>query len=33
MRSYVATAAKHGIGMFAALAHLVEGDCWMPETA
>ena len=32
VRSYVATAAKHGIGMFDALVHLAEGRCWMPET-
>ena len=33
VRSYTATAAKHGIGMFDALVHLAEGRCWMPETA
>lgn len=32
VRSYVATAAKHGIGMFDALVHLAQGQCWMPET-
>lgn len=31
-RSYVATAAKHGIGMFDALVWLAQGQCWMPET-
>ena len=33
VRSYTATAAKHGIGMFDALVRLAEGRCWMPETA
>ena len=32
VRSYVATAAKHGIGMFDALVYLAQGQCWMPET-
>lgn len=32
VRSYVATAAKHGIGMFDALVQLAQGECWMPET-
>lgn len=32
VRSYIATAAKHGIGMFDALVCLAEGECWMPET-
>ena len=32
VRSHVATAARHGIGMFDALVHLVQGECWMPET-
>ena len=33
VRSYVATVAKHGIGMFDALVRLIEGCCWIPETA
>jgi transposase len=33
VRSYIATAAKHGIGMFQALVSLAEGECWMPQTA
>lgn len=33
VRSYTATAAKHGIAMFDALVRLAEGDCWMPEAA
>src|SRR5699024_12609191 len=32
VRSYVATAAKHGIGMFDALVYLAQGRGWMPET-
>ena len=32
VRSYITTAAKHGIGMFDALVYLVKGQCWMPET-
>ena len=32
VRSYVATVAKHGIGMFDALVQLAQGRCWMPET-
>ncbi len=32
VRSCVATAARHGIGMFDALVQLVQGECWMPET-
>ena len=32
VRSCVATAARHGIGMFDALVQLAKGQCWMPET-
>ena len=32
VRSYTATAAKHGIAMFDVLVQLVKGQCWMPET-
>lgn len=32
VRSYVATAAKHGVGMFEALVRLAKGECRMPET-
>ena len=32
VRSHVATAAKHGIGMFDAPVQLAQGQCWMPET-
>ena len=33
IRSYLATAAKHGIHFFAALTTLAEGHPWLPETA
>ncbi len=33
IRSYLATAAKHGIHFFAALTTLTEGRPWLPETA
>jgi transposase len=33
IRSYLATAAKHGIHFFAALTTLAEGRPWLPETA
>jgi len=32
VRSYTATATKHGIGMFDALVQPAQGQCWMPET-
>ena len=32
IRSYLATAHKHGIGFFHALTTLAEGSPWMPET-
>lgn len=33
IRSYLATATKHGIGTFNALLTLAEGRAWLPETA
>ncbi len=33
IRSYLATAAKHGVHFFAALTTLAEGRPWLPETA
>jgi hypothetical protein len=30
---YLSTAAKHGIGMLAALTRAASGSAWMPETA
>jgi hypothetical protein len=33
IRSYLATAAKHGTHFFAALTTLAEGRPWLPETA
>lgn len=33
IRSYLATAAKHGICFFQALVQLAEGHPWLPETA
>jgi transposase len=33
IRSYLSTAAKHGVDFFEALVHLAEGRPWMPETA
>jgi hypothetical protein len=33
IRSYLATAAKHGIGTFHALLTLAQGHAWQPETA
>lgn len=33
IRSYLATATKHGIGTFNALLALAEGHAWLPETA
>jgi transposase len=33
IRSYLATAAKHGIGYFHALVALADGHPWLPETA
>jgi len=33
IRSYLATAAKHGVHFFAALTALAEGRPWLPETA
>jgi transposase len=33
IRSYLATAAKHGVHFFQALVTLAEGRPWMPTTA
>lgn len=33
IRSYLATAAKHGTGMFEALTRAASTTPWMPETA
>ncbi|MGH3615997.1 MAG: IS66 family transposase [Pseudonocardia sp.] len=33
IRSYLATAAKHGINFFAALVTLAEGHAWIPAAA
>jgi hypothetical protein len=33
IRSYTATAAKHGVGMLDALIHAAEGQPWTPQTA
>lgn len=33
IRSYLSTAAKHGVNFFDALVQLAEGRAWMPETA
>jgi transposase len=33
IRSYLSTAAKHGVNFFEALVQLAEGRAWMPETA
>jgi hypothetical protein len=33
IRSYLSTAAKHGIGFFDALVQLAEGHPWLPSTA
>jgi hypothetical protein len=33
IRSYLSTAAKHGVNFFVALVQLAEGRAWMPETA
>ena len=33
IRSYLSTAAKHGIGFFGALIMLAEGKPWMPAAA
>jgi transposase len=33
IRSYLSTAAKHGIGFFHALVMLTKGDPWMPAAA
>jgi transposase len=33
IRSYLSTAAKHGMNFFDALVQLAEGRTWMPETA
>jgi transposase len=33
IRSYVATAAKHGIHFFQSLTMLAEGHPWLPKTA
>jgi transposase len=33
IRSYLATARKHAVSSFTALAHLAEGRPWLPETA
>ena len=32
IRSYLATAARHGIGMFDALTRAASGPAWVPET-
>ena len=33
IRSYLATAAKHGLGFLDALTQLAEGCPWLPEPA
>jgi hypothetical protein len=33
IRSYLATAAKHGIALLYALTMLANGQAWLPETA
>jgi transposase len=33
IRTYLSTAAKHGLGSFDALVMLTEGEPWMPATA
>jgi Transposase IS66 family len=33
IRSYLSTAAKHGLGFFDALVMLAEGEPWMPAAA
>ncbi|MCE3556541.1 hypothetical protein LWC33_34520 [Pseudonocardia sp. RS11V-5] len=33
IRSYLSTAAKHGLHFFEVLVLLAEGHPWMPETA
>ena len=33
IRSYVATAARHGIGALDALTQAAQGDPWIPESA
>jgi transposase len=33
IRSYLSTAAKHGIGMLDALTRAASGTAWVPETA
>ena len=33
IRSYLSTAAKHGLGLFDALVMLTEGRPWMPAAA
>jgi hypothetical protein len=33
IRSYLSTAAKHGMSFFSALVMLTEGQPWMPEAA
>jgi transposase len=33
IRSYLATAAKHGLGLFEPLVRLAQGQPWLPETA
>ncbi len=33
IRSYLSTAAKHGLGLFASLVMLTEGQPWIPAPA
>ena len=33
IRSYLSTAAKHGLGVFDALVTLTEGEPWIPAAA
>jgi transposase len=33
IRSYLSTAAKHGIGQLDALTRAASGTAWIPETA
>ena len=33
IRSYLSTAAKHGLGLFNALVMLTDGRPWIPSTA
>jgi hypothetical protein len=33
IRSYLATAAKHGLNLLDALTRLAAGDPWLPKTA